>query len=161
MVLFNLITSLVFGFIFQTANSKYRHSRQITFESNQNEFVGRGLLQSFVQGIDRLFDQSCLSWQIKKRSSFFFSDSKSIASRAAVDISSITVNQLDEEGSRASERIDDIIRFEENLIQNDVRVQPNTPSFSHVRIFQPTTDAKQLAQEALLVIEATRQLRQR
>ena len=68
---------------------------------------------------------------------------------------------MDEEGTRAFNRLEDIVRFEENLIQNDVRVQPNTPSFSHVKIFQPSPDAKQLAQDALVVIEATRQLQQR
>ena len=78
-----------------------------------------------------------------------------------INIGSITTNQLDEESSRASNRIDDIIRFEEILLDNDVRVQPNTPAFTHLKIFKPSTDAKQLVQEALLVIEASRQLQQR
>ena len=84
-----------------------------------------------------------------------------IASRTGFDIRFITNEQLDEESSQASNRISDIIRFEESLIENEIRIQPNTASFSHLKIVQPSADAQQIAREALHVIEATRQLQRR
>lgn len=84
-----------------------------------------------------------------------------IASLTGFDIRFITNEQLDEESNQASNRINDIIRFEESLIENEIRIQPNTAAFSHLKIVQPSADAQQLAREALLVIEATRQLSRR
>lgn len=138
------------------ALSSQRSSRQINFDSSADEFVGRGLLKSSSQGMKFWHRKINFTWTF-----FLPSETGSIASQAEINIISITGNQLDEESSRAYNRIDDIIHFEEILLDSEIRVQPNTPSFSHLKIFKPTTDAKQLAQEALLVIEATRQLQQR
>lgn len=45
-----VILVLVMLIFYQTVFAKYRHSRQIFFQSEDDEFVGRGLLQNFAQG---------------------------------------------------------------------------------------------------------------
>lgn len=84
-----------------------------------------------------------------------------LGNRTGFDIRFITNEQLDKEVSQASDRMNDIIHFEEVLLENEIRIQPNTPSFSHLKIVQPSIGAQQLAREALLVIEATLRLQKR
>ncbi|XP_046453343.1 peroxidase-like isoform X1 [Daphnia pulex] len=115
----------------------HRIKRQIEFGANVDEFLGRSLFRPFSN------------------------EGGFIASQTGFDIRFITNAQLDAESSQASDRISDIIRFEESLIENEIRIQPNTAAFSHLKIVQPTADAQQLAREALLVIEATRQLQRK
>lgn len=116
-------------------SNSHRNNRQIHFDSE--ETIGRSLFRPFSQEVALL------------------------GNRTGFDIRFITNEQLDKEVSQASDRMNDIIHFEEILLENEIRIQPNTPSFSHLKIVQPSIGAQQLAREALLVIEATLRLQKR
>ncbi len=160
---------LILGYVvlflnFQIGNARSDHhriKRQIEFGANVDEFLGRSLFRPFSNGnSDSILDIILYNDAITLLP-FALQEGGFIASQTGFDIRFITSAQLDAESSQASDRISDIIRFEESLIENEIRIQPNTAAFSHLKIVQPTADAQQLAREALLVIEATRQLQRK
>lgn len=83
------------------------------------------------------------------------------------DDTSIGPNELDDAGRIGSEAVDQAIRFEYQLVeehQDEVLLQPDSPSYFHQQFSRPTltqisnNQIISLARDALKVVEASRHL---
>jgi hypothetical protein len=84
-----------------------------------------------------------------------------------IDNTSIGPNELDDAGRIGSEAVDQSIRFEYQLVeehQDEVLLQPDSPSYFHQQFSRPTltqitnNQIISLARDALKVVEASRHL---
>lgn len=78
-----------------------------------------------------------------------------------VGIRSITLNDVNDGSRLGNAVVDDAIRFEDNLIQQNVVIQPGTSSALHLRFFQSTEEARESAEMALRVIETARRIQKK
>lgn len=80
--------------------------------------------------------------------------------------STITSEHIDDSANAALVLVDEVIHFEGNLVEQNIQLQPDTPSFDHSQFFSvhPSSsgpDAKQLTNDALRIIQATLHLKQK
>jgi len=78
----------------------------------------------------------------------------------------ITSEHVDDSANAALLIVDEVIHFETNLLEQNIQLQPDTPSFDHNQFFSvhPSssgTDPKELTNHALRIIQATLHLKQK
>ena len=90
-----------------------------------------------------------------------------VESLAGFDFRSmITLEHVDDSANAALSLVDEVIHFETNLLEKNIQLQPDTPSFDHNQFFlvHPSssgTDPKELTNDALRIIQATLHLKQK